>query len=126
MGNLPIKSDNTFFNKIKNWFKNKFYKNQENKAITNSETISIQNDSEEQKNSFINQYNTAIQERKVSKEDVRKAVENNPLILNQMSLQQLNVLEEYYDELIKKESGNKNKSYFGRLKHVFKRGLHGK
>ena len=107
MGNLPIKSDNTFFNKIKNWFKNKFYKNQENKAITNLETISIQNDSEEQKNSFINQYNAGTQKRKVSKEDVRKAVENNPLILNRMSLQQLNVLEEYYDELILKESGNK-------------------
>lgn len=30
-----------------------------------------------------------------------------------------------YESAIK-ESGNKNKSYFGRLKHVFKRGLHGK
>lgn len=108
MGNLPIKSDNTFFSKIRNWFKNKFYKNQENKEITNPETILSKNDSDVQKEAFINKYKTDTYKRKVSKEDVRKAVEKDPLILSKMSLQQLNGLEKYYDELILKESGNKN------------------
>ena len=106
MRNLPVKSDNTIFCKIRNWFRNKFCKtiSQSDKTVGDEKNVSkIDNE----KDNFINQFKSN-ETKQISKDDVRRNVEKDFTLLDQMSLQQLKTLEEYYDELILKEKGKRN------------------
>jgi len=101
--NLPVKRVDSFWNKIKNWFANKIYKNNVKESKV-EETNTSENSYDEQRKAFIDELKTS-QPKRVTKEEVRISTEKNPELLDRMSEEQLRALEKYYDELILKEKG---------------------
>lgn len=93
--NLPQKSENSFFSKMKNFFKKLFYK----------ENNSIGQNAEVKKDKEINQSNTILEMRKESqnlrlKDDILEIVEKNPDIIDSLSKENLERLDKLCDDEI--------------------------
>lgn len=103
--NLPIKEDNSFFGKIKNFFRKLFYR----KPVENSVDNVISEQAQIKKES-----NTAFQESikadvkndyltEMKREEFLDELEKNPKLLYELPIEKLEKLEYYYSESIKKQ-----------------------
>ena len=113
--NLPQEYNNGFLYKIKSFFKNLFHMNKE---ITNDDTSTNQTNIEinEDNKAFVNELkvdnnvstNTSISDEE--KEDtIFKRIEENPDLLNDLSIEKLAEIERIYDKKISELDANINK-----------------
>ncbi|MBR3134168.1 MAG: hypothetical protein IKG56_01745 [Clostridia bacterium] len=113
--NLPQEYNNGFLYKIKSFFKNLFHMNKEIKnddTSTNQTNIEINEDNK----AFVNELkvdnnvstNTSISDEE--KEDtIFKRIEENPDLLNDLSIEKLAEIERIYDKKISELDANINK-----------------
>ena len=99
MKSLPIKQESNVFSKLKRFFRNLFVK-RDSKCISNNENIKVENKKtidfsealkEEVSYEFLNDY---------KKKDLLEEIENNPDLLKELSLERLEQLDRYYDQVI--------------------------
>lgn len=101
--NLPILEKKGFINKIKQFFRNLFFKHKSNKAEiqekNNTETVD-----KEYKTSFINDIKVDIDYNHINQENERnelfKKIRNHPELLENLSNKQLERLSDFYDKKI--------------------------
>lgn len=105
--NLPIKEDNSFLGKIKNFFRKLFYRkpveNSVDNVITEQTQIKKENNTEFQESLKIkvevkNDYLTEMK-----REEFLDDLEKNPKLLYELPIEKLEKLEDYYNESIKKQ-----------------------
>ncbi len=106
MTNLPIKQENGFINKIKQFFRMLFYKKEKN--ILKEEIIENVKIGENKQvaNSFKERLETEVGNdylKDIEKDEFIKKIEKNPNILYGLSLDRLEKLEKYYDKLLEKD-----------------------
>lgn len=103
--NLPIKEDNSFLGKIKNFFRKLFYRNRGesrvDNVITEQPQIKKQDNTDFQESIKVEVKNDYITEMK--REEFLDNLEKNPKLLYELSVEKLEKLENYYSESIKKQ-----------------------
>lgn len=103
--NLPIKEDNSFFGKIKNFFRKLFYRNRRESSVDNIVTeqpqIKKQDNTAFQESIKVEVKNDYVTEMK--REEFLDNLEKNPKLLYEVSVEKLEKLENYYNESIKKQ-----------------------
>lgn len=105
--NLPIKKDNGLFRRIKNFFKNIFFKFQ----IENDyeEKIEVQpkfDENDNRKNQFQESMRFETKNDYINgmkKEEFLDKLESNPKLLYDLSIEKLEKIEKYYEESIKRQ-----------------------
>ena len=106
MKNLPAKRDDGIFARIKSFFSNVFGKNKNlmiDEKIKNEKlTTNIINES---RNDFLNEFRTVGNQNVMVDDntniyDMIRAIEKNPNLLNDVSVQKLKSIERYYDKKI--------------------------
>ena len=105
--NLPMKAETGFINKIKNFFKKLLYKNNTDKVEV-QENVTIEKNIEDGKVEFrksikIDVDNSNLQQ-EFAREELYKNTRNNPELLQDLSIEQLEELNNYYDKKIEKNS----------------------
>lgn len=105
--NLPVKKNNSFFEKIKNFLKKLFFKEsiensyeEKNKLQTQIEKKDTRKDEFQEsirfetKNDYVNE---------LKREEFLDKLESNPKLLYDLPIEKLEKLENYYGESIKKQ-----------------------
>lgn len=103
--NLPMKEDNSFLKKIKNFFRELFYRkpveNSLDNVIVEQTPIKKENNTafkESVKVEVKNDYSTEMKREKFLDD-----LERNPKLLYELPIEKLEKLEDYYNESIKKQ-----------------------
>ena len=109
--NLPIKKENNFLSKIKNFFRRLFVK-KDPIEITNNIDEKMDISNQQDKQSFgddikISVFNDYLNDFK--RTDFINKIEKNPDLLYNISIDRLKKLENYYDYLIAKDIQELNK-----------------
>lgn len=104
---LPIKKKVSFIDKIKNFFKSFFKKDNFNNI---EQTDNLINADIKLTDNFQDSLKMEIKNQNISKdenkEEFLEQLENNPELLYELPIEKLRKIEEYYDELIIKYSEN--------------------
>lgn len=99
MDNLPIKQEKNVFWKLKNFFKKLFCKSEINFAI-NSESNNIEIEKSPDFSESLKEDVSYDFVSEIKKKEFLKEIENNPDLLKELSLERLEQLDSYYDEVI--------------------------
>lgn len=103
--NLPIQEDNSFFRKIKNFFRKLFYRkpveNSVDSMIAEQTQIKKENNTAFQESVKVEVKNNYLTEMK--REEFLDDLEKNPKLLYELPIEKLEKLEDYYNESIKKQ-----------------------
>lgn len=101
--NLPILEKKGFINKIKQFFRNLFFKNKSNKVEAQEEIVT-KTDNKEYKAGFINDIKADIDYNNMKKENERDElftkIRNHPELLESLSNEQLERLSDFYENKI--------------------------
>lgn len=127
MSELPVKSNDSIFRKIKRAIMNFIFVDYEEEEIKEHEEINVQKevvaheefdaykedtiqikavDTQAQKDTFNEKIKSEVSNetlKEVEREKFLEKIEANPKLLEQLPLEKLKVLESYYDELIERE-----------------------
>lgn len=106
---LPIKEEKSLFGKIKNFFRNLFYKpvqieNEDCVENTDSETMEIK---EKNFDSFINDIKIEVDNsvsQDLERNELFEKIRKNPELLDTLNSKQLENLSKYYDKVIQKNN----------------------
>lgn len=106
---LPIKEEKSLFGKIKNFFRNLFYKpvqieNEDCVENTDSETMEIK---EKNVDSFINDIKIEVDNsvsQDLERNELFEKIRKNPELLDTLNSKQLENLSKYYDKVIQKNN----------------------
>ena len=114
MENLPVKSKKSIFEKIKNFLVAIFRFEKKEIEVKEEKLDSVQvlenHDSSNKKfNETIKAQVSGETIKNIQREDFLLKIEENPEILYSLPLEKLDILEEYYDELIAKEEAKMRK-----------------
>jgi hypothetical protein len=103
---LPIKYTDGFFNKIKMFFSNIFNK----KTIINETSEEVKHNKVEinSKENEFDKMKTSSNKVKI-KEDILTLIDNNPELINTLSIEKLEELDSMYDEIIEENDRKINK-----------------
>ena len=101
--NLPILEKKGFINKIKQFFRNLFFKNKSNKVEAQEEIVT-KTDNKEYKAGFINDIKADIDYNNMKKENERDElftkIRHHPELLESLSNEQLERLSDFYENKI--------------------------
>lgn len=121
--NLPMKEETGLFGKIKNFFRNLFYKPVEVKneeIIINDKEKNIKNIQKEKFKSFIKTDVDNSVYKELERNELFDKIRKNPDLLDTLSSKQLENLSAYYDKVIAKNNEiiKKKKTELDKLKKV--------